>query len=174
MPRSCFCRCPNTPFWCLKPHFLMVILPFLAMFFMVRKGFVYAVAVNFYAFCLAFSTILHCILHHFTLYLAPKRTAFCGISPCVLHQNAVHLAANCTWFCWKQPKSRYKLRFYAMCVHFTCIYNHPTFAPKQTSARIEFLRQGWRLVDKKATFSVKFLTEKFTAASGLASGQVNE
>ena len=61
-----------------------------------------------------------------------------------------------------------------MCIHFTCIYNHPTFAPKQTFARIEFLRQGWRLVDKKATFSVKFLTEKFTAASGLASGQVNE
>ena len=77
----------------------MPILPFLAMFFMVRKGFVYAVAVNFHAFCLTFSAILHCILHHFTLHLAPKRSAFCGISPCVLHQNAVHLAANCTSFC---------------------------------------------------------------------------
>ena len=152
----------------------MAILPFGDMSFMVLRGFVYAVAVNFYAFRLAFCTILHCVLHHFTLHLAPKRTAFSGILPCVLHQNAVHLAANYTWFCWKQPKSWYKLRFYAMCIHFTCIYNHPTFAPKQTFARIEFLRQGWRLVDKKATFSVKFLTEKFTAASGLASGQVNE
>ena len=29
-------------------------------------------------------------------------------------------------------------------------------------------------MDKKATFSVKVLTEKFTAASGLTCGQVNE
>ena len=29
-------------------------------------------------------------------------------------------------------------------------------------------------MDKKATFSVKFLTEKFTMIGGLASGQVNE
>ena len=140
----------------------MAILPFLAMFFMVLRGFVYAVAVNFYAFCLAFCPILHCILPHFTLHLAPKRSAFCGILSRVLHQNAVHLAAYCTAFGCKQPKSWYKLRFYAMCIHFTCIYNHPTFAPKQTFARIEFLRQGWRLVDKKGILSVKFLAEKFT------------
>ena len=30
------------------------------------------------------------------------------------------------------------------------------------------------MVDKKATFSVKFLAEKFTLADGLTSGQVNE
>jgi len=76
----------------------MAILPFGDMSFMVLRGFVYAVAVNFYAFRLAFCTILHCVLHHFTLHLAPKRTAFSGILPCVLHQNAVHLAANCTAF----------------------------------------------------------------------------
>ena len=143
----------------------MAILPFWAMSFMVLRGFVYAVAVNFYAFCLAFCPILHCILHHFTLHLAPKRSAFCGILSRVLHQNAVHLAAYCTAFGCKQPKIWCKLRFYAMCIHFTCIYNHPTFAPKQTSARIEFLRQGWRLVDKKGTLSVKFLAEKFTAVA---------
>ncbi len=39
----------------------MVILPFFAMFFMARKGFVYTIAVDIYAFHLAFSTILHCI-----------------------------------------------------------------------------------------------------------------
>ena len=155
----------------------MAILPFLAMFFMVLRGFVYAVAVNFYAFCLAFCPILHCILHHFTLHLAPKRSAFCGISPCVLHQNAVHLAANYTWFCWKQPKIWYKLRFYAMCIHITCIYNYPTFAPKQTSARIDFLRQGGQLVAKMGANCVKFLAEKFTAVASwrvgrLARGQV--
>ena len=39
----------------------MAILPFLAMFFMVRKGFVYTIVVNYYAFCIAFCTILQCI-----------------------------------------------------------------------------------------------------------------
>jgi len=39
----------------------MVVLPFLAMFFMALKGFVYTIAVHFYAFRLAFSRILHCI-----------------------------------------------------------------------------------------------------------------
>ena len=74
----------------------MAVLSFLVLFLMVHKGYIYTIAVHPYAFCPAFSTILHCILHHFTLHLAPKRSAFCGISPCVLHQNAVHLAANCT------------------------------------------------------------------------------
>ena len=37
----------------------MGILPFLAMCFMVNKGFVYAISVDIYAFLLAFSTILH-------------------------------------------------------------------------------------------------------------------
>ena len=58
------------------------------------KGFVYTLAVDIYAFCIAFSTILHCILHHFTLRLAPKRSVFCTKTHCILHQNAVHLAAN--------------------------------------------------------------------------------
>ena len=55
----------------------MAILPFLAMFFMVLKGFVYTIAVDVYAFRLAFSSILHCVLHHFALRFAPKRTLFC-------------------------------------------------------------------------------------------------
>ena len=40
--------------------------------------------------------------------------------------------------------------------------NYPLFAPKQTSARIDFLRQGDRLVDKKATHNVKIYAEKLT------------
>ena len=56
----------------------MAILPILAMFFMVLKGFVYTIAVDIYAFRLAFSTKTHCILRHFTLRLASKRTAFCS------------------------------------------------------------------------------------------------
>ncbi len=39
----------------------MVVLPFLAMCFMVLKGFIYTNAVDVYAFRFAFSRILHCI-----------------------------------------------------------------------------------------------------------------
>ena len=38
----------------------------------------------------------------------------------------------------------------------------PFFAPKQTFARIDFLRQGERLVDEKGTYYVKFLTKNQT------------
>ena len=55
----------------------MAILPFLAMCNIVLKGFVYTIAMDIYAFHLAFSSILHRVLHHFTLRLAPKRTPFC-------------------------------------------------------------------------------------------------
>ena len=42
------------------------------------------------------------------------------------------------------------------------MYNYPLLMPKQTSARIDFLRQDERLVDKKGTYNVKILTEKLT------------
>ena len=42
------------------------------------------------------------------------------------------------------------------------MYNCPLLASKQTSARIDFLRQGGRLVDGKDTFCVKFLAESLT------------
>ena len=61
----------------------MLVLPFSAIFFMARKRVVYTIAVDVYAFHLAFSTILHCILQHFTLRLAAKRTAFSGILHCI-------------------------------------------------------------------------------------------
>ena len=54
----------------------MAILPFLVLFFMVLKGLVYTIAVDVYAFCFAFSGKSPCILQHFTLRFAPKRTAF--------------------------------------------------------------------------------------------------
>ena len=74
---------PNTHFLSLKSYFLTTILPFLGMCFMVLKGFVYTIAVDVYAFCLVFSSTLHCILHHFTLRLAPKRTAFSTKTHCI-------------------------------------------------------------------------------------------
>ena len=42
------------------------------------------------------------------------------------------------------------------------MYNYPPVAPKQTFARIDFLRQGWRLVDKKPIHNVKIYAEKLT------------
>ena len=52
--------------------------------------------------------------------------------------------------------------------------NYPLFASKQTFARIDFLRQGEQLVDKKGTHSVKFLAVKLTIFGKWTSGQVNE
>ena len=54
----------------------MAILPFLAMFLLVQKGFIYTVTTYFYAFRLAFCSILPCVLHQNALHLAPKRIAF--------------------------------------------------------------------------------------------------
>ena len=61
----------------------MDVLPFLAMCFMVLEDYVYTIAAYFYAFRFAFSSILHCVLHHFTLRLASKRTAFSTKTHCV-------------------------------------------------------------------------------------------
>ena len=56
----------------------------------------------------------------------------------------------------------YKWRFIEINIHFTTFTNYPPFASKQTFARIDFLRQGERLVDKNGTFSVKYIAEKWT------------
>ena len=61
----------------------MAILPFWAMCFMVLEGYVYTIAAYIYAFRLAFSSILHGVLHHFAMRLASKRTAFCTKTHCV-------------------------------------------------------------------------------------------
>ena len=53
------------------------------------------------------------------------------------------------------------------------MYNYPLFAPKQTSARIDFLRQGARLVDEKGSHNVKISAEKFTMGGGLSRQLVN-
>ena len=68
----------------------MVVLPFLAMFFMALKGFIYTFVVDFYAFRLAFSTILQCILHQNALRLAAKRIVFSS----KLHYVLLKIAQN--------------------------------------------------------------------------------
>ena len=79
----------------------MAILPFLAFYLTALKGFVYAVVVYFYAFRLAFSGNLHCILHHFALRLAAFYLAFSTKTHSILYQNALHLASKCTPFSGK-------------------------------------------------------------------------
>jgi len=61
----------------------MVILPFFTIFLKVREGCIYSIAAYFYAFWLAFSSILPCVLHQNARYLAPKRTAFSTKTHCV-------------------------------------------------------------------------------------------
>jgi len=39
------------------------------------------------------------------------------------------------------------------------MHNYPRFTSKPTFARIDFLRQDERLVDKKGTHNVKFITK---------------
>ena len=85
--------CPITHFQTLKPYFLTAILPFLVLFLVALKGFVYTIAAYFYAFCLPFSCILHCVLHQNALHLAAKRTAFSIKTSCNQHHIALHLAA---------------------------------------------------------------------------------
>ena len=80
----------------LKPHFLIYVLPLLNHVLMVRKGFVHLLDVHFYAFHLAFSSILPCVQHQNALRLAPKRLAFSTKMQCVQHQNAVRLAPKCS------------------------------------------------------------------------------
>ena len=61
----------------------MGVLLFLAMFFMAQAGCIYTIAVDIYAFWLAFSSILRCILHQNTLHLAAYCIAFSTKTHCV-------------------------------------------------------------------------------------------
>ncbi|OFQ09211.1 hypothetical protein HMPREF2955_02605 [Prevotella sp. HMSC073D09] len=68
------------------------------------KGFVYTIAVDIYAFCIAFSTILPCVLHQNALHFAPFYLAFSTKTQCILHQNALYFAPKRSAFSGKQPK----------------------------------------------------------------------
>jgi len=64
------------------------------MYLMVLEGCIYTIVADIYAFRLAFSGTLNCVLHHFASRLAAKRIAFCTKTHSILHQNAVQLVAN--------------------------------------------------------------------------------
>jgi len=73
----------NYPHLTPKKPFFTPVLPFSAMCFFALKGFVYAIVVDVYAFCLAFSGISPCVLHHFALRFAPFRLAFSTKTHCI-------------------------------------------------------------------------------------------
>jgi hypothetical protein len=79
----------------------VAVLPLLSHVLVVQSGFECNIAVNIYAFRLAFSSILPCILHQNTLHLAQKYLAFSTKIPCILHQNALHFAPKYTAFSTK-------------------------------------------------------------------------
>ena len=56
-----------------------------------------------------------------------------------------------------------------MYIHFACINNHLLLVPKQTFARIDFLRSNGRLVDCKGTHNVKIYAENKTEWGALVS-----
>ena len=140
----------------------MAILPLSVMFFMVLQGYVYTITMYFYAFRFAFSSILHGIQQHFTLRLAAFYLAFSTKTHCIQRHIAPRLAPKCTAFSCKQPQIWCKRPFYLIKIHFGSIHNNALLAPKQTLARIENLRSGSRLVEKKGTHNVKNRAENFT------------
>ena len=82
----------------------MVVLPFLVMYLVVRKGLIYTIAAYIYAYRLAFCSILPCVLHQIALRLAPKRLAFITKTHYILQQIAPKLlkmavALNIYSFC---------------------------------------------------------------------------
>ena len=140
----------------------MGVLPLLVTYLVVLKGYIHTIALYFYAYRPTFSGKKHCILHHFTLRFAAKRTAFCTKTYCILHQNAGYFAPKRTTFSGKPPQKWCKWRFLQINIHFANVHLPPLFATKQTFARIDFLRQGGQLVDKKGTLSVKISAKKLT------------
>ena len=54
------------------------------------------------------------------------------------------------------------MAFFEINIHFASMHKAPRFAPKQTFARIVFLRLSCGLVDNEGTHNVKILAEKQT------------
>ena len=75
---------------------------------------------------------------------------------------ALHLAPSRLVFSGKRLNKWCKWRLIEINIHFANIRKLPLFASKRTFARIVFLRQGGRLVEKKGTLCVKNLAEKMT------------
>ena len=128
----------------------MVVLPFLAICFMVRKGFVYTIALDIYAFRLAFSGKNYCILHHFSLRLAAYCTAFSTKLHCILLQMAQNMV-----------QMAFLLNKYSSCR----IHSLPPFCTKTNPRENRFFAARWAIGGKNRSHNVKVLAEKWTKRS---------
>jgi hypothetical protein len=104
---------------------------------MAHKGFVYTIRVDIYAFRPAFSTILHCVLHHFTLYLAPKHTAFCTKT----HFISLQIAKK--WVLVAVGLNKYSFRLHAQL---------PPFGTKTNLRENRFFAARWAVGGWKGHF----------------------
>ena len=112
----------------------MIVLPFYAMFFMALKGFIYTSSVDFYAFRLTFSTILHCILHQNALRLAAKRSVFSS----KLHYILLQMAQNMVQIA--VPYNKYS---------FCCIRMLPPFGTKTNLRENRIFAARWAVGGQK-------------------------
>ena len=119
---SCFFK-SNCPHFTPKTPFFYPCFALFTQVFHRSKRFCLCNCSGCLCFCLAFSSILPCVLHHFALHLASKRTAFSTKTHCVLRHIARHLAAYCTTFCCKSPEIWCKWRFLEINIHFIVFTN---------------------------------------------------
>ena len=133
----------------------MDVLPFLGMCLMVLESYVYTIAAYFYAFRLAFSSILHCVLHDFTLRLAPKRTAFCTI----LHYILLKIAP-------KQVQLAVVWNKYSFC----CIRRLAPFSTKTNLRENRLFAANLAIGGEKGSHSVKIRAQKMTKDVAVAGG----
>ena len=124
---------PITHIQPLKSHFLTVVLPFLTMFLMVLKGFIYTIPVYFYAYLLAFSTKMHCIQHQNAQHLAPKHTAFSS----------------------KWPPKACKWRSFEINIHFAAFTSPPFLHQNEPSRESIFWGKWVRWWIKRAAIVLK-------------------
>ena len=80
-------------------------------------------------------------------------------------QNAVRFGAKCSAF-WCKTQGKMvqnevlfatKRKAKGINIHLAAFANYPLFVPKQTSAKIDYLRLGGRLVKKIAAIMLKIL-----------------
>jgi hypothetical protein len=79
-----------------------------------------------------------------------------------LHHIALRFAPKSTALCTKQQEKRLKWQAFEINIHFTAFTDQSLSSSKTTFARIVFLGQGERLVDKKGTYYVKNHAENKT------------
>ena len=129
--------CSKSCFQPLKPHFLMVVLPFLPCFSWLKKGLFIPLQWIYMLNRLAFSTKIHC----------------------VQHQNALRLAAYCTAFstktyCIQQQLGQNQMQITVICnANSYCLHLHPPpFSIKTNFRENRFFAARWAIGKRQGHF----------------------